>query len=74
MSILYIFTAYVMERGIYIYIIIYCITYVCILFIMSYIVYALELLKQLCSGHIKVHLLYDVACTLQRHLKVPLQV
>ena len=35
-----------------------------------YIVYALEYIKQHCPEDSKVYLLYDVACTLQRHLKV----
>lgn len=36
----------------------------------SYIVYALEYIKQHCPEDSKVYLLYDVACALQRHLKV----
>lgn len=36
----------------------------------SYIVYALEMLKQRYPDQSRVFLLYDVACVLKRHLKV----
>jgi len=36
----------------------------------SYIVYALEMLKQRYSDQSRVFLLYDVACVLKRHLQV----
>lgn len=39
----------------------------------SYIVYALEKIKSQCSGEQQVLLLYDVACTLKRHLQVCMQ-
>ncbi|XP_065891624.1 uncharacterized protein [Dysidea avara] len=35
----------------------------------SYIVYALEKLKEQCSNQSAVYLLYDVACILKRHLQ-----
>ena len=40
------------------------------LYRISYVVYALELLKDRSTAQEKVKLLYDVACLLKRHLQV----
>ena len=50
----------------------YTCVYVCMYIVtrISYIVYALEYIKQHCPEDSKVYLLYDVACALKRHLKV----
>ena len=37
---------------------------------LSYIVYALERLLEDCQQHSRVSVLYDVACTLEKHLHV----
>lgn len=41
-----------------------------ILIRLSYIVYALERLLENCQQHSRVSVLYDVACTLEKHLHV----